>query len=158
MPKICLCGFFFSFSFFVFLSLLTNSWLVPSSVREASGSNRSDTSLELPSRSMSLWKVLRTESSPLLAPRIRSRTLSTFYRTGKSWHGLSVVHAFHLIKCRYSAILDIVEPFYPIKLVCLFRGGNPLWTWASHLLVDATHPRKSSLVNLFKIKKRMCIP
>lgn len=104
-----------------------DSWLALSLGREASGSNRSAMSLERPSRSMSLWKVLRTESSPSRAPRIRSRMPSTFYRTGKFWHGRydhidlhCIMLTFYLIWRRNPLIwhvwfinLLVVEQFIP---------------------------------------------
>lgn len=63
--------------------LLSDSWLGLSLEREANGSSRSAMNLALPLKLTNPWKVLRTGSSPSLAPRTRSRMPNTFYRTGE---------------------------------------------------------------------------
>lgn len=100
LPEVFLtpCVLFFLFYFFssslTLLWLSSHSWLAQLLVREVKGSSRFGMNLELPSRSMNLWKVLRTESLPLLAHRIRSRTPSTFYRTGRFSCSPSLSHLF----------------------------------------------------------------
>lgn len=72
-----------------FVCVAFSSWLDPSSVKEARGSNRSGANREPRSKSTTRFKAQKIASSPSLARRTRFRMHSTCYRTGN-------------LKCLYS--------------------------------------------------------